>query len=189
MGKKEDCSMKDRARLLGAIFVTFLFLALSGCESGTSEKAYDAPEGLAGGISHSVSGALEQIDPDKRVLTVKTEHGALRLPFDAAIADLRPGDTITAWLTLEGAEEPAARAYDAPQQKPLLGGPPPAGESHIDQHLMGTVQDIDHDKGMFNLQAEGAMLTLYFPPQEIEDLQNGDRVVLYSSLSSAAEED
>jgi hypothetical protein len=182
--------MNDRARLLGATFVTFLFIALSGCDSGTSEKAYDAPEGLAAeGISYSVSGTLEQIDPDKRLLTLKTEYGALRLPFDAAIADLRQGDTISAWLTLERAEEPAARAYDAPQQRPLLGARPPAGEGHMDQHVMGTVQDIDHDKGMFKLQAEDTTLTLYFPPQQIEDLQNGDRVVLNSALSGAAQGD
>lgn len=51
--------------------------------------------------------------------------------------------------------------------------------------MTGTVDMIDHAKGMLMLKSGAADMTLHFPPDSIKDLKNGDTITVKLGFSKA----
>ena len=52
--------------------------------------------------------------------------------------------------------------------------------------MTGTVDRIDHAKGMLTLKHSAADMTLHFPPAAIKDLKNGDTITVRLGFTRGA---
>lgn len=172
----------------GWVLVAAIALTGAACERETSTVAYDGPAQPAGAVTQNISGTVGQIDNTLGMLTLRAEPATMRLPFNpATMGELEDGQQLSARLTLTKAyPEQDGRAFDAPMPRYVPDGALPADEDQVGQRsLTGTVKDIDHDAGTFELQSETGALDVYFPPSGIKELKNGDRVTLYAVFNRA----
>jgi hypothetical protein len=142
-----------------------------------------ACEKSAPAVSHEVNGSISSLDLKKGLVVIDAEPAALRMSFAPESTEgLSVGDIVTAHMILAQEEGPAERAYDAPvreEESAQVDDEQP--KVRLGQHsVMGTVTEIDHSTGVFNLEPndETETLTFYFPPEEIRDLKRGEEVVL-----------
>ena len=49
--------------------------------------------------------------------------------------------------------------------------------------MSGTVDNIDHEKGMLTLKSSAPDMMLHFPPDSIKDLKNGDTITINIGFS------
>src|SRR3954471_6661690 len=56
------------------------------------------------------------------------------------------------------------------------------------QHTMtGTISHIDHSHGTVSLKTEKGPLVLYFPPEEIKDYKEGDKMAVHLAIAKESE--
>jgi len=48
-----------------------------------------------------------------------------------------------------------------------------------EHEMSGTVQNIHHEKGTFQLKTHEGILSLHFPPGAIKDVKNGDALTVH----------
>jgi hypothetical protein len=172
-----------KIRTFSGIVIAAVALAAAGCERETATVAYDAPERPGGtAVSHSISGTVSQIDSTEGLLTLRTDTATMRLPFNpGTMGEIRDGENVTVRMTLTRAGDPKSQAFDAPAPRYVPDGAMPSGEDQIGHRsVTGTVKDLDRDEGTFTLESDDGGLAMYFPPQGIAELKDGDRVTLYA---------
>jgi Cu/Ag efflux protein CusF len=165
-------------QLFGGLLTAMVVALLAGCEE-SSHRAYDAPEGIASGISHDMRGTVSAIDRDTGVLTLLGEKGTSKLPFDSVgMGEIQEGDSVTAHLTLTKLETGGERrAYDAPEMVQVPPAAlPPAKDTLGRRDVTGSIKHLDRTTGDVTVHAEAASLMLHFPPAALADFKEGDRV-------------
>lgn len=172
-----------KGQRFGGLLTAMAVALLAGCEQ-SSHRAYDAPEGAASSISHDMRGTVSAIDRDNGVLTLQGETATSKLPFDSAgMGEIQQGDTVTAHLTLTKLES-GDRAYDAPE---MVQGPPaalpPAKDTLGRRDVTGSIEHLDRATGNVAIHAEAASLMLHFPPADIADFKEGDRVSIRTTYT------
>ena len=61
-------------------------------------------------------------------------------------------------------------------------------ENMKSQHTMtGTISQIDHSRGTVGLNTEKGQLVLYFPPEEIRDYKEGDKMAFHLAIAKESE--
>lgn len=79
---------------------------------------------------------------------------------------------------------PAQAADDTSGGMDKMGMHKMMGGKTMGMHRMtGTVDKIDHTKGMLALKTDEGDLMLHFPPASIKDLNNGDTIMVKLSYS------
>ena len=129
------------------------------------------------GAQRRVAGTVMDIDHAKGLVTMTSPDGLLKLYFaPQLLAALNRGDRITARLSFASAgtsAEGSTRAYDVPKDL-------------VEQHMIGTVQAVDHDTGWLHVRTDQATLQLYFPPQALRGLKEGDRITVDLGFSKGS---
>jgi hypothetical protein len=95
-------------------------------------------------------------------------------------AGLLAGGVTTATLAGQHDKGAAGGAHKAPAAM--------APENMQGGHTMsGTISKIDHSKGTLSLKTEGETLVLYFPPEELKDYKEGDKMTVHLAIAKEAE--
>jgi len=168
---------------VATIFLTATALPALGIEQlprlatveliGIGVRELEASEGA----QRRVAGTVMDIDRAKGLVTMTSPDGLLKLYFPPQlIAGLNRGDRITAHLAFSKtvmSEEGSTRAYDVPKDL-------------IEQRMIGTVQKVDADTGWLHVKTDQATLQLYFPPQALRGLREGDRITVDLGFSKGS---
>ncbi len=171
---------------VAAMFVaasTFPVLAVepSGGTGGGAPKMQqksgaEVPQAAKAGGPQRVTGSVTDINSSKGLVTLTSSDRILKLHFPPqSVRDLKKGDRITAQYAFTKAGMPAGstQAYDAPKG---------AGE----HRMTGTISNVDHEKGWLHVKTDQVTLELYFPPEMVRDLKEGDRITVDLAFSKGA---
>jgi hypothetical protein len=154
-------------------------LAASGHEGAgrpgqTAEQMQPVQPAQQAGAQQEVSGNVSEIDQTKGLVTLATSVGTLKLHFPPpSLRDLGKGDVITAHYGFASPGEGSLRVYDAPRGR---------GE----HQLVGTVTGINHGSGSVEVTTDEATLQLFFQPQAVRDLKQGDTIIVDLSFTKGA---
>src|SRR5207249_2461246 len=124
--------------------------------------------------SHRVTGTVKAVDQKNGLLALSASEGTLKLHFPPrSLHNLKKGDTITAQIAFaKTGTEGSTRAYDVP--------------NGLGEHRMtGTVSKLDREKGFVRVKTHESTLDLYFPPQMVRNLKQGDRITVDLAFSHA----
>ena len=81
----------------------------------------------------------------------------------------------------QAADDTSGGTMDKMGMHKMMGG------KTMGMHRMtGTVDKIDHTKGMLALKTDEGDLMLHFPPASIKDLNNGDTIMVKLSYSKGS---
>jgi len=121
-------------------------------------------------MSHEMTGTVTDIDHNKGLLSFRSTQSdlpTLKLHFPpASIRNLKDGDRITVAMALANRGGTGTSAYDMPKRANEAG-----------EHTMsGTVTDVDRDKGLLSFKTDEGTLKLHFPPDQVKNLKDGDRI-------------
>lgn len=94
-------------------------------------------------------------------------------------------------VLLTGSLITAASAADESHSTHQKGSHPAANVSpeNMKGHhtITGTISQIDHVKGTMSLKTEKETLVLAFPPEEIKDYKEGDKMAVHLAIAKEAE--
>lgn len=128
-------------------------------------------------VTHNVSGAISSVNHEKGIVEIVTDPAILRVSVAPdSTHGLSQGEVVTARLELVQGAEPA-RAYDAPSE-----GDRPKVQMDQGHSITGEVTQVDNSTGVFNVRAGDEILTFYFPPATVRDLENGEQVTIRIEL-------
>lgn len=146
---------------------------------GLTEEEQAEYEG-AKRAEHRMTGTITDIDRTEGIVTLESGERELKLHFPSdSIGTLREGETVTvqlAYANIQQRERSREQARDVPEP----------GEWKGEHWITGRVEDVDHEKGIVELEAGEESLKLHFPPDQIRDLRSGDRIAVQLAFARAA---